>query len=135
MMRDWWPDDHGAGRHLLLVDDELSIRGLMKCLLETEGFDVTDAGSSTEALRVLSGVDIDLLITDIQMPVMNGLELAQAVRADRPEMSILLMSGPTPADCRDFMDAHCLFLEKPFSTAHLVTKVRQALAVELPTIP
>jgi CheY-like chemotaxis protein len=58
-MRDWRLDDNGAGgRRLLLVDDEPSIWGSVKCLLETQGFDVTDAGSSAEALRLTLEAEI-----------------------------------------------------------------------------
>jgi CheY-like chemotaxis protein len=59
--------------------------GVVKHVLQTEGFDVTDAASSAAALRLLSEVDVHLLITDIEMPGMNGLELSRAWRVDRPE--------------------------------------------------
>jgi CheY-like chemotaxis protein len=116
------------GRYLLVVDDEPSVRAVVTCFLEMEGFKVTEVGSSAEAIQVLSLVEVDLLITDIQMPVMTGLELARAVRLDRPELPILLMSGSPPALFFNSMEARCFYLEKPFSAAHLVAKVRQALA-------
>jgi len=101
-MRDWRPDGRRAdGHHLLVVDEQPSIRGLVKCALETK--------AST-------------LPTLVRQP-------------RRGASSRSPTSGSPPAVFRDFMDADCLFVEKPFSTAHLVTKVRQALAAELPTIP
>jgi hypothetical protein len=61
-MRDWRPDDRSDASRLLLVEDEPSLRTLAKWLLEQEGFQVTDVASSAEALRVLSEVDLELLV-------------------------------------------------------------------------
>ena len=123
------------GRHLLVVDDEPSIRALVKCLLEIEGCRVTETASATEALRLLPESEVDMLITDIQMPLVTGLELAQAVREKRPEIPILLMSASPPPQFFGNISAHCLFLEKPFSFQSLMGKVQQALKAEPAAAP
>ena len=71
-------------RRLLVVDDESSVRTLLKQVLEMEGFQIMEAGSAREAMRALEEHDIDLLVTDILMPGVTGLELAEAARAEVP---------------------------------------------------
>jgi two-component system NtrC family response regulator len=102
---------------------------LLKCLLEMEGFHLTEAGSAEEASIALSVSEVDMVITDIQMPVITGLELASTVRETRPEVPILLMSGAPPADIGRDLWSDCFFLEKPFSFANLMGKIELALAV------
>jgi CheY-like chemotaxis protein len=128
-MRHSPPDQRG--RHLLVVDDEPSICELLKQMLEMEGFQVTEAGSAGEAIRALELHDVDLLVTDIQMPEVSGLELAEAARAEHPALPILLISGSAPEELA--AACGCSFLRKPFSIADLSSKVQELLSFGLPT--
>ncbi|MCK6549378.1 PAS domain S-box protein [Myxococcota bacterium] len=120
-----------AGREtLLVVEDEPSILAIMRRMLERQGYSVLAAGSASEALRI--GTEhtgpIALLVTDVVMPEMNGRDLADVLRARRPELLVLFVSGYTadvitPQGVTD--GTH--FLEKPFSMDRLARKVREVL--------
>jgi len=125
-MRNSPPEYHS--RRLLVVDDEPSIRTLVKQVLEMEGFQITEAGSAREALRALEEHDIDLLVTDILMPEVTGLELAEAARVEDPALPILFISGSEPEQSAAYCG--CSFLRKPFSLGDLAAKVRDLLPVE-----
>jgi two-component system, cell cycle sensor histidine kinase and response regulator CckA len=118
---------------ILLVDDEESIRKLMKAVLAGTGFRILTAGSSDEALGVLElhGRSVHLVVTDIQMPPgMDGLHLAEAVRRRYPNLPVLFISGYSHFYNRlsDLLDqGRTWFLQKPFSPVQLVQAVRQAI--------
>ena len=108
-------------RIILLVDDDPMIRSLTSDSLETLGYTVLRASNGEGAVELLQKKGrIDLLITDIQMPGMDGMELAKSVNSVCPESRILFMSGsPFPGD------GH--FIDKPFTVDLLVSKVRDLL--------
>ena len=116
---------------ILLVDDDEAVRGVSLALLEEAGYSVLCAASGQEALALLaqSKHQPDLLLTDVSMPGMSGLELAQAVLAQAPHLPVLLISGYAeelangPAGA--ITDAR--FLAKPFSGARLAGEVRRAI--------
>jgi two-component system, cell cycle response regulator CpdR len=117
---------------ILVVDDEEPLRGFVSRGLELDGHSVTAASDGLEALELLSAPDADfaLLLTDIRMPMMDGIALALAAARERPEMPILLMTGY--ADQRErARDLEALIrdvLTKPFSLAQLRQTVQDALA-------
>jgi CheY-like chemotaxis protein len=116
---------------ILIAEDEDALRDLVARALTEEGHDVTASADGAQALDLLGGtVDpFDLLLTDIKMPVMDGIALALAAARDRPELPILLMTGY--ADQRE--RAHGLdaliheVVAKPFSLAELKSAVAGAL--------
>jgi len=117
---------------VLIADDEHSMRALVARALAIDGHDTVTAQDGAEALEILSREDgaFDLLLTDIQMPVMDGIALALTVKRDFPELTILLMTGF--ADQRERasgLDAivHDV-VTKPFSVADIRTAVADALA-------
>jgi len=117
---------------VLIVDDEESMRLLVARAIAMDGHDITTAGDGAEALDLLSGSDssFDLLLTDIQMPVMDGIALALTAARDFPQLTILLMTGF--ADQRERASglnaiAHDV-ISKPFSVADIRTAVADALA-------
>ncbi|MDN5341673.1 response regulator [Oceanotoga sp. DSM 15011] len=78
---------------ILIVDDEDNLRLLIKEELEEAGYDVIDASSAKKALEIFKEEDIDLLCTDIEMPDMNGLELAGEIRKKYSETKIILLTA------------------------------------------
>jgi two-component system, cell cycle sensor histidine kinase and response regulator CckA len=120
-------------RNLLVVDDDSSVRSLIKSLLEMEGFQAVEAASGDDAMGLLAHVEVDMLITDIEMPGTDGIELARAVRRDCWQMPILIMSAMSAMESEDLVRSlgdRCFFLQKPFSIADLIAIVQQAVAVQ-----
>ena len=85
---------------ILCIDDEEIPRTLRKLILQKQGYQVVTAASGTEALEVLDRESIDLVLSDQMMPGMTGTELARTVKATRPTMPVILISGVNeiPAD-------------------------------------
>lgn len=121
-----------------MVDDEAGIRGLMRKILRRERYVVLEAGSGEEALAVaLSHAGpIDLLLTDVMMPGLNGPELARRMCDATPALKVLLISGYAPEEilpsAAQPSDAQpqptgFAFLSKPFTLGALVSKVRETL--------
>jgi PAS domain S-box-containing protein len=131
------PVDGGAER-VLVVEDRDIVRHLTRDLLESSGFDVIAVAGGGEALEAVAASEpFDLLLTDVVMPEMSGPELAQRLRAGRPALPVLYMSGYTD----DVLDAHELsqeataFLRKPFGNAELIAAVRGILDGHAVTSP
>jgi CheY-like chemotaxis protein len=117
---------------VLIVDDEDSMRLLVARAIAMDGHDIMTASDGAEALEILGSTDsaFDLLLTDIQMPVMDGIALALAAARDFPDLTILLMTGF--AEQRERASglnaiAHDV-VTKPFSVADIRTAVADALA-------
>ncbi|HEX2150376.1 MAG TPA: response regulator, partial [Stellaceae bacterium] len=85
----------GCGGRVLLVDDDPDVRAVAAAMLAEAGYDVIEAGSGGAALDLLENPDLDiaLMVADIVMPGMNGVELAHAVRGRHPEMPVLFVTG------------------------------------------
>lgn len=81
-----------AGR-LMVIDDDMLVRATLKAILADAGYDVTLAVDGKDGLRQLGGQPIDLVITDILMPEMEGIETIQTIRRRCPEIKILAISG------------------------------------------
>lgn len=120
---------------LLVVDDEEEVRAVMRAVLSLSGYEVLEASGGAEALEICAacGDSIDLLVTDVVMPGMDGHELAVQLRERRPSLKVLLVSG-YPATIIEhhhgIMPAGMDFLQKPFSGDDLARKVRQVLDSE-----
>jgi CheY-like chemotaxis protein len=109
------------------VDDDPMVVNIVEKILMSGGFKAVSASSGPQALNLLSAMpEVDLLLTDVAMPVMTGVELAGAVRKLRPELPIVLMSGYSDGRERHAACASAL-LQKPFSTRQLLTLVQTAL--------
>ena len=121
--------DEDDGAIILLVEDDEGVRDSTKGLLERLGYTVLDAASPTAALDILRvrGADIDLVLTDIVLPEMSGLRLAEQVRAERPSVRIVYMSAFPDAADRDGLDAGVNYLSKPFTVDALARMLRDAL--------
>jgi PAS domain S-box-containing protein len=123
--------DHGSGT-ILLVEDERVLLEMSTDMLHALGYTVLSAASAEEALRLArehAGI-IDLLITDVIMPGMNGRDLAVQLQTLRPDLRCLFMSG-YPADViahQGVLDPGVRFLQKPFTRSSLADKVRETLS-------
>jgi CheY-like chemotaxis protein len=114
---------------ILLVDDVGEIRLLGRMILEQAGYTVLEAEQGSEALEIFAGnpVGIDLLIADIVMPGMDAGTLAEKVRALRPDLPILFISGYDYAMMELPTDVTGSYLQKPMVPETLVSKVRNLL--------
>jgi len=117
---------------VLIADDEDSMRKLVARAITLDGHEAIAAQDGAEALEILVREEggFDLLLTDIQMPVMDGIALALSAARDFPQMTILLMTGfAEQRECASNLDAivHDV-ITKPFSVADIRTAVADALA-------
>jgi PAS domain S-box-containing protein len=119
---------------ILLVEDEVNLRRLARQYLETQGYKILEADDGAAALQIAAGyrATIDLLLTDVIMPGMNGRELAASITASRPDVRVLYMSGYTENAIghNGLLDAGINLLQKPFSLPALKDKVREVLDSE-----
>jgi len=125
--------DHGQ-ETILLVEDETHLRRLARQYLETQGYKILEAEDGAAALQIVDGYQgtIDLLLTDVIMPGMNGRELATDIAKLVPDIRVLYMSGYTEnAIGHDgTLDAGVNLLQKPFSLPALKDRVREVLDSE-----
>jgi len=115
---------------VLLVEDEEAVRRIICAVLRRHGYTVIDTGSPIEACGIFDrrSDEIDLLVTDVVMPEMNGPALAQRLIGQRPALRVLFMSGYAGMPVPDIRNPHVGFLSKPFQTAVLAARVREILA-------
>ncbi len=125
------PPARGETRTVLLVEDEPVVRELAKRTLQLGGYSVLVADGGEEAIRIFgdSGGGIDLLVTDIIMPRMNGREVYEQLAAMKLDLKVLFMSGHTDRAIVHHGVLHegTPFLRKPFSLDQLLNKVRETL--------
>jgi DNA-binding NtrC family response regulator len=113
--------------HILVVDDEAEFREALQELLSREGYNVQQASGGKEALNMLSQSSIDLIITDMFMPEMKGIELLKKVKESHEEIPVLMITGHTKIE--DAVEAIKLgaedYLAKPFDKVELFTIVKR----------
>ena len=120
------PDHPGA--QVLLVDDDAAVRDITASMLRDIGYDVLEAGSGGAALeRIGEKLDFDLIIIDVAMPGMSGAELARRIRAKRPALPILFVTGFADRAALEGVSESSI-VGKPFLSNELADKVRLALA-------
>ena len=85
---------------LLVADDERSMRELLELVFKREGHQVTAVSNGREALDAMQKVSFDLLITDVKMPDVGGIELLRAAREQAPEMMVIMMTAFRPSRMR-----------------------------------
>ena len=124
-------DVHGAGELILLVEDGTQLRNLAKMTLEDLGYRVLTAADGNIAIDLYDehGKSVDLLVTDIVMPGLSGIRLANMVAEIRPDMKIVFVTAYAPelSSQLEPLDHNCLILRKPFEPVALGRIVRQAL--------
>lgn len=113
-----------AKQTILVVDDEAEVRALVREILTPRGYHVIDTGDPIEARRIAEAQPIHLLLTDVVMPIMNGVELAKRIEAISPGTKIVLMSGYSTAAVKG---SGRPLISKPFSTGDLVNTIKHML--------
>lgn len=119
------------GENILLVEDEEMVRELVQEGLRRDGYSVLAAGNALEAISLLErhSRPIDLLLSDLMMPGMNGMELARRLMSSHPGMKVLLMSGYSEEEIGKFVgkEPGSAFLQKPVTPSLVSRKVREVL--------
>ena len=116
---------------VLVVDDDPLVRGIIRDVLQSDGYSVLDARFNSEALVVLRQYQgpIHLMIADVMMPGINGREVAEMLAPSRPTMKVIYVSGYPEEVVREKLNPPEMmtFLQKPFRADDLLRKVRETL--------
>jgi DNA-binding NtrC family response regulator len=120
---------------ILLIDDDATIRRMLRVVLEREGHEVREASNGRDALRLERESPADLVITDIFMPEMDGVELILALRRHAPNLKVIAMSGGGDTKQTEVLDVAQPFgafasIHKPFALDEMLTIVGRALSAE-----
>ena len=118
-----------ATETVLLVEDEDVVRGLVREILERDGYTVVEASCPEQALAASKDDSIDLLVTDVVMPRMSGPEVARALSVARDDLKVLYMSGYSDAMVaqQGLLEPGAAFIQKPFRAQELADKIRALL--------
>lgn len=122
-------EDLTGSSRILLVEDEDAVRSFSVRALQNKGYEVFEANSGENALELLATdkPKIDLMVSDVMMPGMDGIELGKRVREHYPNLTIIFMSGYTEDKFKDDMGPGIHFLAKPFTLKQLAEKVKDVL--------
>jgi CheY-like chemotaxis protein len=113
---------------VLVVDDESAVRSLVCSILEHAGHEVVEASNAAGALEVLRARSPEVMLTDIVMPGMNGLELAAHAHQVRPSMPVIFMSGFASQYADELTGSVCL--RKPFTASQLLLAISDVESLE-----
>ena len=113
----------------LVVDDEPSVRNYIVAVLEGDGFQTIEAENGVHALELMHelGGAVDLLVSDIKMPLMDGITLACSVRAEFPAIPLILVSGYAEIEEAKLPDTGFEFVQIPFHPATLLGAVKKVM--------
>jgi CheY-like chemotaxis protein len=115
------------GKRILLVDDEPSIRGCFRMMLEIDDHTVTEANNGAEALELFTKGQFDLVMTDFEMPVMKGDELAVRIKQRAPKQPVLMITAYRK-ELRDSKNPVDSILNKPFTLESLRGAIAKLLS-------
>ena len=124
------PTRAGSGLSVLVVDDETAVRRFAARVLQRDGYEVLEAADGHEALEMLRAgqVVVDLIVSDIVMPRVNGVELMQSVAESHPLVPVVLMSGYATAALSELgIATPCSILPKPFPAERLLAEVHRCV--------
>lgn len=118
--------------HVLVVDDDEAVRSTLQRALSASGYETTTVQDGAEALEAVASHDVDLVVTDINMPTMDGIELVRRLVDQRPDLKVIAISGGGRLPKDELLtDARLLgavdVLEKPFDVDALLAHVERAL--------
>lgn len=125
------PSRAGAGISVLVVDDEAAVRRFAARVLARDGFEVLEANDGVDALELLkvASPPVDIVVTDIVMPRLNGVELMEALSVSHPGLPVILMSGYATAALSELgIATPCSILNKPFPAERLLAEVHRCMS-------
>ncbi len=119
--------------HVLIIDDDLAVRTVLRALLEREGHTVLDAPDGRAGLALLQTSSVDLVLTDIFMPERDGIEVIMEIKRRWPQSKIIAITGGGQTGQTELIPATLLLgatrtLQKPIAKQALITAVAEALA-------
>jgi two-component system NtrC family response regulator len=116
---------------ILIVDDEKNYPLILSAVLEEEGFEPLTANSGSEALEILKNSDVDLVLTDMKMPSMDGIELLEHVKTKDPDLPVIMMTayGTVEKAVEAMHKGAYHYIMKPFENESLVIYVKKAIAM------
>jgi CheY-like chemotaxis protein len=122
----------GATRRILVIDDDALVRSALRRMLEGEGFAVLEARHGGEGLAIVASEPVDLVITDILMPEIEGIETILELRRNHPALPVIATSGGDRTGNNEFLDMASKFvanrvLPKPFRSKELLTMIQEIL--------
>ena len=118
----------GGTETILVVEDEETVRTLAARVLSDAGYGVIRAADGSEAYGIVhDGERVDLVLSDIVMPRMSGVELAERLAAIRPELPVVFMSGYTGTELMPGVQGAAAYLQKPFAAESLLQRIREVL--------
>ena len=124
------PGRAGGEASVLVVDDETAVRRFAARVLQREGYQVVEATDGLEALEAvrMDGVSFEVVVSDIVMPRLNGVELMQALSESHPTLPVILMSGYATAALSELgIATPCSILTKPFPAERLLAEVQRCI--------
>ena len=118
-------EDH----QILVIDDEPDVLEVIVEVLEQEGYSPRSTSDSREASRLLEATAFDLIISDIMMPHLSGLQLLEIAKRQNPDVQVVLVTGYSTREMalEALRKGASGFIEKPFQTDQLLAAVREAL--------
>ena len=116
---------------VLIVDDEKNYPLILSAVLEEEGFETFTANSGIDALEILKNTDVDLVVTDMKMPSMDGIELLEHIKAMDPELPVIMMTAHGTVDkaVEAMQKGAYSYILKPFDNDRLILYVNKAISM------
>ena len=116
---------------ILVVDDEKNYLTILSAILEDEGFEVLTAPGGFEALEVHKSSDLDLILTDMKMPKMDGIELLENIKESDPDLPVIMMTAHGTVDkaVEAMQKGAYTYILKPFDNERLIIYVKKAISM------
>ena len=116
---------------ILVVDDEKNYLRVLSAVLEDEDYEVLTAQGGQEALEILKSSDLDLILTDMKMPAMNGIELLEKIKVMDPDLPVIMMTAHGTIDkaVEAMQKGAYSYILKPFDNERLIIYVKKAVAM------
>ena len=116
---------------VLIVDDEKNYPLILSAILEEEGFETFTANSGREALEILANADIDLVLTDMKMPSMDGIELLERIKDKNQDLPVIMMTAHGTVDkaVEAMQKGAYSYILKPFDNEQLIIYVSKAVGM------